>query len=116
MAKYLSWILLSCALLVVAHGHAHVHKSEPENNSVIATLPKNITLEFNEQVQVTALTLQKGDAPAQELGPLPTTAAKQVAVAMPPVATGNYIIKWRAVSGDSHIMSGKILFKVVAKE
>ncbi len=113
MKKLLSVIALaSLALTGVAFGHAHVQKSEPANNSSIVQPPKNVMLEFNEAVLLTALTLQKGDAQAQDLGPLPKAAAKQVSVPMPAVDAGSYIIKWRAAGDDGHVMSGKVLFKV----
>jgi len=103
------------AMAGVVQAHAHLHKSTPENNATITTLPENLVLEFNEQVKLTALTIQQGDGKAQDLGPLPATAAKTVTVAMPKVGAGDYIVKWRAMSDDNHIMSGKVLFKLAAK-
>jgi copper resistance protein C len=113
MKKLLSLIAMaSLATTGAAYGHAHVQKSEPANNSTIAQLPKNVMLQFNEAVQLTVLTLQKGDAKAQDLGPLPRSAAKEVSVPMPAVDAGSYIIKWRAAGDDGHVMDGKVLFKV----
>jgi len=113
MKSYLSLIAaLSFAVAGVAHAHAHLEKSQPASNSTVSVLPKNVVLEFNEAVQVTALTLQMGDGAAQDLGPLPKTPAKEITVPMPTVAAGSYIIKWRALGDDNHVMSGKVLFKV----
>lgn len=111
MKPYLSLIALaSFAVTSVAFGHAHVQKSEPANNSTVTQLPKNVVLGFNQAVQLTVLTIQKGDGKAQDLGPLPKMAAKQVSVPMPTVDAGAYIIKWRAAGDDGHVMSGKVLF------
>ena len=107
-------VLAAFAFTGVAHAHARLHKSDPADNSTITAVPKNLALEFNEAVKLTALSLQKGDEKAQQLGPLPTTAAKQITVAMPSVAPGSYIVKWRAMSDDNHIMAGKLLFTVAA--
>lgn len=115
MKRYLS--LIAMALLAVAgaaHGHTRVQKSEPANNSTITQLPKNVVLAFSAAVQLTALTLQKGDGKAQDLGPLPKAAVKEISVPMPAVGAGNYIIKWRAAGDDGHVMSGKVLFTVAA--
>lgn len=115
MNKYLSIIAaLSFAVSSTAFAHAHLEKSQPAANSAVST-PKEVVLEFNEPVQVTSLTLQKGDEKAQDLSPLPKAAAAKVTVPMPSVAPGKYIVKWRAVSDDNHVMSGKLLFTVTAK-
>jgi len=107
--------ILSFAAAGVAHAHAHLEKSQPARNSTVSVLPKNVVLEFNEAVQMTALTLQAGDEKARDLGPLPNAAGKVITVPMPALAAGRYIIKWRAVSDDNHVMSGEVLFTVTAK-
>lgn len=113
MKKLLSLIALtSLALTGVAYGHSSVQKSVPANNSTITELPKNLSLSFSAAVQLTALTLQKGDGKPQDLSPLPKVAAKEVSVPMPAIDAGSYIVKWRAAGEDGHVMSGKVLFKV----
>ena len=109
--------LLTVALLAFSgavQAHATLQKSEPVANSTVAPAPKNVELEFSEAVQVTALTLQAGDAKAQAIGPLPKAAASNIVVPLPSLPAGSYTIAWRALSSDSHVMSGKILFKVEA--
>ena len=96
----------------LASAHAHLHMSMPANHSVVAEAPKQISLQFNEAVQLTAATIQKGDGPATKLGPLPDAAAKEFNLAAPALEPGNYIVKWRALSDDGHIMSDKLLFTI----
>jgi hypothetical protein len=77
MKSYLSLLaILLFAGAGVAHAHAHLEKSQPARNSTVSVLPKNVVLEFNEAVQMTALTLQAGNAKAQDLGPLNYEAAE----------------------------------------
>ena len=95
-----------------ASAHAHLHASTPANHSIVAEAPKQINLQFNEAVQLTAATIQKGDGAASKLGPLPVAAAKDFTLAAPALAPGTYIVKWRAMSDDGHIMSDKLLFTV----
>ena len=111
------WVLAVSVLLAfsgVAFGHAHVQKSEPNNNSTISQAPKNFLLEFNEPVQLTVLTLNKGEAKLQDLGPLPSAAAKAVTVPMPAIEAGSYIVNWRGAGDDGHMVSGKVMFTVTA--
>lgn len=96
----------------VASAHAHLHTSMPANHSVVADAPKQINLQFNEPVRLTSVTIQKGDGSATKLGPLPDAAAKEFALAVPVLDAGSYIVKWRAVSDDGHIMADKLLFSV----
>lgn len=112
--KIRSMLMTLTALMFasVAHGHAHVQKSEPANNSTLAQAPKNVVLEFNEAVQMTVLSLQKSDGPTQDLKPLPSAPAKIVTVPIPAVDAGSYIIKWRAAGDDGHVVNGKVLFTV----
>lgn len=108
-------LLIAIAGVVVANvasAHAHLHMSAPANHSVVADAPKQISLQFNEPVQLTAVTIQKGDGTATKLGPVSDTPAKDYTLAVPALDAGNYIVKWRAVSDDGHIMADKVLFTV----
>jgi copper transport protein len=95
----------------LALAHAHLKRSEPADQSVVTTAPKNLMLAFNEAVTITALTIQKGDGKPQALGPLTREPAKQQSYALLELQPGNYIVKWRAMSDDQHLMSGKIIFR-----
>jgi methionine-rich copper-binding protein CopC len=110
MALMLAVVSMTVSGAVLAH--AHLKRSEPADQSVVAEAPKNLTIAFNEAVTVTALTIQKGDGKPQPLGPLAKEAAKQQSYALPALAPGSYIVKWRAMSDDKHLMSGKLTFKV----
>lgn len=111
--------LAAVALALVAfsgavQAHAKLQKSIPAANSTVTAAPGSVDLTFNEAVQITALTLQAGDARAQAIGPLPKAASSNIVVPLPSLPAGSYTIAWRALSSDSHVMSGKILFKVEA--
>lgn len=115
MKSCLSFVAMtSLAFAGAAQAHAHLEKSQPAANSTVVASPKTVELEFNEDVQVTALTLQAGDTKATDIGPLPKAAASKVAVPLPALAAGSYTLTWRALGDDNHVMTGKIQFKVGA--
>lgn len=116
MKKFVPLTVLLAGLSIsgVASAHAHLHASVPANHSTVAEAPKQVALEFNEPVQLTAATIQKGDGPATKLGPLADAASKTFSLLLPSLEAGNYIIKWRAVSDDGHVMADKLLFTVGA--
>ena len=99
---------------VSASAHAHLQKSIPADNSAIATPPSNLVLNFTEAARLTVLSIQKDEEPKQMLKPLPTTAAQQISVPLPPLAPGAYSVTWRAVSDDGHIVAGSLHFTLTA--
>ena len=102
------------AIGATANAHAHLQKSSPADDSVIATSPSNLVLNFSEAARLTALSIQKGEEPKQDLKPLPTTAARQVSIPLPPLTPGTYSVNWRVVSDDGHVMGGALHFTLTA--
>jgi methionine-rich copper-binding protein CopC len=95
---------------VTANAHAHLQKSSPAEGSVITTSPPNLVLTLSEAARLTALSIQKGSEPEQKIKPLPTTAAQQISVPLPPLTPGIYSVNWRVVSEDGHMMAGVLHF------
>jgi methionine-rich copper-binding protein CopC len=99
---------------VTAHAHAHLQKSSPADNSVITASPPILELHFSEPARLTALSIQKGEEPKQNLARLPATAAQQVTVPLPPLTPGTYWVVWRVISDDGHVMAGVLRFTLSA--
>jgi copper transport protein len=100
---------IACALLLVgttafAFAHAKLLKSDPVEGSTVKAAPTRFVLTFGEPAKLTRLTLQKGAEPARKIGPLPT----------PKLEPGKYVLAWRAVGNDSHVVPGKLTFTVGA--
>lgn len=91
--------------------HTHLESSVPADKSKVPT-PSVIELQFSEAARVTALTVQKGEAAAKNLGPLPAKAANRVSVPVTGLTAGSYTATWRVVGADGHVMSGKFQFTV----
>ena len=109
--RWLSGIVL-VAFASVAGAHVHLKQSVPAEGAVVATSPTQIVLTFSEPALVTALWIQQDANPRQKLGPVPTEAAATISVPTPGLKPGNYVVTWRAVSPDRHVMSGALHFKV----
>lgn len=104
-------ILLS--LCAAAAAHTHLVKSLPADGATVSAPFPNFVLTFAEPARLTALSIQKDAEPARKISPLPTGAAAEIAVPAPKLAAGRYILSWRAVSNDGHVMPGKVTFTVV---
>jgi len=96
----------------VAFAHVHLKKSTPAEGAVLQSAPSQIVLTFSEPALVTALSIQQAGKAKQSLGPLPTEAAQTLTVASPGLTAGSYVVTWRAVSPDKHVMSGTLHFRV----
>ncbi len=92
--------------------HTHLVKSIPVNGSTLAVSPSRFVLTFAEPAKLTTLSLQKDAEPAQKMGPLPTSPATEVSIPAPQLAPGRYVLAWRAVGDDGHVMPGKLSFTV----
>ncbi len=105
----------SVALLVLTgtvFGHAHLQKAAPADGSTITQAPPNIVLTFSEAARLTAAWIQKGDEPKQKLAPLPDKTAVEVTIPLPALTPGGYVVSWRALSADGHVMPGQIRFTI----
>ncbi|HET9391529.1 MAG TPA: copper resistance CopC family protein [Steroidobacteraceae bacterium] len=98
-----------------AFTHTHLEKSVPANGSVLSTAPENFVLTFAEPARLTALSLQKGSETPQKLTPLPSAAAKEMSIPAPRLTPGKYVLSWRVVSDDGHVMPGKLSFTITGQ-
>jgi copper resistance protein C len=111
LAKALITVAL-LALCASAQAHTHLKSATPAEGSTVKA-PEQITLNFSGPARLTALTLQKdGDDKEQKIAPLPEMHASQISVPAPKLTPGKYLLNWRIVSSDSHVMSGKLHFTV----
>jgi len=113
--RKLALIAVGSLLPLLAQAHTHLQKSTPASNSTSAA-PEQLMLQFSEATRLTALTLQKEGVPeAHKLGPLPVQPYKLIHLAAPKLDPGAYVLSWRALGDDGHVMSGTLRFTVVAK-
>ena len=113
-------ILTVCAwaalLPLAAQAHAHLLRAVPADGSTIDSSPPQLRLIFGEAVTLTALSIQNTSAPApMKLAGFPRQAAERFAIDLPQLAAGSYLVKWRALSDDSHLASGSIRFVLRAR-
>jgi copper transport protein len=108
--------LLATLLLLpgVAGAHAHLLKSTPAEGATLNQAPKSVQLQLSEAAQLTAASLQREGAAKTELPHPIVAAAKQIEVPLPGLAAGHYVLAWRALSADGHVMSGTLHFSVGA--
>lgn len=98
----------------LAHAHSELTSSMPADKASVATAPKEVMLHFSEPVRLTAVSVTRSGGVKQDLSGLPGERAKDLVVATPGLGDGQYEVTWRALSGDSHVMTGTFSFSVGA--
>ena len=112
--KYLP-VVIALFVMVLSQSilaHTKLNSSFPADGAAIGELAE-IRLVFSTDVKLTAVKLENDAGTEMGLGPIPGETAATYSIAVSePLAPGNYVVTWRSVSGDSHIVSGEIRFSV----
>jgi copper transport protein len=109
-------LLALVAFATPASAHATLEKSTPSNGSRVEHAPRRIVLEFSERVEVALGGVRVIDPRGTRVdhGTIshPNGIGSQVALALPKLEDGGYIVTWRVISADSHPVQGAFTFTV----
>jgi methionine-rich copper-binding protein CopC len=112
--KRLVALILGSSLALSAHAHTKLAKSTPEPDTTVAA-PKTLELTFGGDVRLTSVTLADAGGREVHLDAVPTAVASRFELAIHAgLQPGRYTVVWRAVGGDTHIVSGEFAFTVAA--
>jgi copper resistance protein C len=112
--KRLIGIVLGVCLTVAAHAHTKLAGSKPAADASVAA-PRAIDLAFAGDVRLTSVSLTDSAGAEKHLDAVPTAVASAFSLAVhEPLAPGTYKVVWRAVGGDTHVISGEFGFTVTA--
>lgn len=97
----------------VALAHTALRKATPADGSTVAAAPKELVLEFSEPVRLTAVSLASADGKKVDMAAVPADTVARFALPVRGAMTaGDYVVSWRAVGADTHVVSGELKFKV----
>ena len=110
--KRLIALALGLGLTAAVYAHTPLKASSPAADTVLAA-PRAIELTFNGDVRLTAVTLTDPGGHEKHLDAVPAAVASTFSLAIhEPLAPGKYTVVWRAVGGDTHIITGEFGFTV----
>jgi methionine-rich copper-binding protein CopC len=99
-------------LAFAAEAHTALKSSTPEPDATVAA-PRALELTFGGDVRLTSVKLTDAGGREKHLDAVPTGVASKFSLAIhEPLAAGKYAVAWRAVGGDTHIVSGEFAFTV----
>ncbi|MDH6141455.1 copper transport protein [Kitasatospora sp. GP30] len=126
MRKVLAWLTTAGTVLVLLLGtagpaaaHAALLKTDPAQNSVVATEPAAVTLTFSEGVTLSGDSLRVLDPSGKQVDSgnpghadgKGDTASVGLRAGL---ADGTYTVAWRAISEDTHPVGGAFTFSIGA--
>lgn len=118
LQKLFSTFILVVWLVAVstAQAHAPFEGSVPKDGATLGAeeVPKQLELRFGHTLRLTAVTLRPHEGEAVSLD-TPRRPASEHELALPELTSGHYVIQWRGIAADGHVMSGSIEFTVAAR-
>jgi len=96
-----------------ALAHTTITKSNIENGAQVAAAPAAFEFSFGAEVGLAGLELETLDGDPVELDfERPRKMGTDYSVPLPALEVGAYIMKWRAVARDGHVMRGEVDFTI----
>jgi len=112
--KRLIALTLGLGLTAAAYAHTPLKASSPAADAVLPAL-RAVELTFGGEVRLTSVALTDSAGAVKHLDDVPTAVASSFSLNVhEPLAPGAYKVVWRAVGGDTHIISGEFGFTVTA--
>ena len=103
----------------IASAHAVLETSSPAPSELLTSSPKEIRLNFDEQVESTLGDIRIYDSEQREVSIEKTVRsssdASVVTAEVPTLQNGVYVVVWRVVSADGHPISGAFPFEIGTK-
>ena len=97
---------------LAALAHAKCLSTSPAAGAELAAAPKELTLDFNESVQLAVLKLSsagKEISVPHDSG----ASASHVVVPLPALSPGTYLVRWSALTvDDGHVVKGAFQFVI----
>ncbi len=98
-----------------ASAHASLESTDPTANSLLDASPTEVVLTFSERVNPLDDSIQvvAGDGTPVDIGSIRQDGGKSTLAAdVPTLPDGTYVVAWKAISADSHPVSGAFTFSV----
>lgn len=113
MVRALTAAVALVSFTAAAYAHAGLKSCSIEDGARLETAPPEITLEFTAEVGLASVQLETADGRPLETGFSPDRSfAVEHAAPLPDLSAGAYVLEWRALARDGHVMKGEISFSV----
>jgi copper resistance protein C len=108
--------LVSLGSATAALAHAHLVRAVPAVGGTVHDAPSEVTLRFSEKLEPKFSSVVVRDSAGKQVDKGEVTVDKAdrtvIHVSLPSLEPGVYKVEWKAVSADTHKVSGDFTFKV----
>ena len=108
-------ILVVAMLPIVAWGHAFPSGEEPKVGSTVSTAPTKVVITFDTPIEQLFSKLAVTDDAGHDMtagAPTRSRDKRELSVALKPLTSGDFHVKWSVVAEDGHRTEGGYLFTV----
>ncbi|PRG10171.1 copper resistance protein CopC [Burkholderia multivorans] len=109
-------VLFAATVSSAAFAHAHVAKSDPAANAVLAAAPAAVTIDFTETLEPAFSSIvvvdDGGKTVSDGRARVDAGDRKRMTVPLSALGAGAYTVKWVAVATDGHRTQGSYAFSV----
>lgn len=96
-----------------AFAHTGLKSSNPENNQTVTEQPKEMTLEFNTDIEpVSKFEVVDGAGTPYKVSDMKVNKSQMVGTMDEPLPNGVYTVNWKIIGQDGHPINGSFSFKV----
>ena len=104
--------LLAFGFALAAAAHTLVEKTNPATDAPLASTPPKIEIQFKHAMQMTSVVAVDGANAERKLMFTPATSAALITITEPALQAGRNEIRWKGLSKDGHVITGKLIFVV----
>lgn len=106
MRRLLLVAVVALALPAVASAHATLRSTTPRFGHEIRDSPPTVQLHFDQHVKVLPGTIRVLNGAGKDFALAAHAEGTDVVAGVKPLKLGAYTVRWRAISADSHVVSG----------
>ena len=116
MSLIMKSIILSICMLfsatTLSFSHSVVTNSSPESGARLRVAPKHLEVSFSKPTRVVKASLTHNENDPVKLTLSTKEPTKMIRFSPAPKDAGNYVIEWRALSEDGHVLKGSLEFSI----
>ena len=109
-------IILSIFMLFSATtlslSHSVVTNSSPESGARLRVAPKHLEVSFSKPTRVIKASITHNEKGQNKLVLSTKEPTKLIRFSPAPKDVGNYVVEWRALSEDGHVLKGSLEFSI----
>lgn len=109
-------LIAGLALPAPAGAHAFLVRSAPASRATLARAPERVQLWFNERLEPAYSSISVWNAAGAQVdskdGAVSADDPRRLDLSLPPVPAGRYVIRFRVLSVDGHVVESSVSFTV----